>query len=303
MRTYVFYHNADFDGVCSAALFLKKWKEESSASGDRLLYSDPVTYGIDYGDKFPWDILKPEDHVFMVDFTLPMEEMKRLNNTVAQFTWIDHHKTAIDAAADVGFLASGGMSCDIEQAACELVWWHLFPDERKLHPVVKLLGRYDVWDHSDSDTLLFQYGMRARVPLDPHDPHWTDLLSKDTEYSAMAQFYRTIDIGRFILKYETKTNEKMATKRAFPAMMGDVRLIVLNHSLTGSKLFDAVFDPEKHDAMLVYSMNGNGEYAGSMYSPEGGIDVGAICAKLGGGGHTHAAGFRVKEIPFTLIED
>ena len=43
MRTYVFYHNADFDGVCSAALFLKKWKEESSASGDRLLYSDPVT--------------------------------------------------------------------------------------------------------------------------------------------------------------------------------------------------------------------------------------------------------------------
>ncbi len=30
---------------------------------------------------------------------------------------------------------------------------------------------------------------------------------------------------------------------------------------------------------------------------------GAICAKLGGGGHTHAAGFRVKEIPFTLIEE
>ena len=303
MRTYVFYHNADFDGVCSAALFLKKWKEVSSASEPLILHSEPVTYGINYGDKFPWDILKPEDHVFMVDFSLPMEDMKRLNDTVAQFTWIDHHKTAIGASAEVGFTPSKGVSCDITQAACELVWWYLFPSERELHPVVKLLGRYDVWDHSDPDTLPFQYGMRAHVPLDPHDPHWADLLRKETEYSALAWFYRIMDKGRIILKYETKTNEKMALKRAFPAMLGDVRLIVLNHSLAGSKLFDAVFDPEKHDAMLVYSMNGKGEYAGSMYSPEGGIDVGAICAKLGGGGHTHAAGFRVKEIPFTLIEE
>lgn len=301
MRTYVFYHNADFDGVCSAALFLKKWKEESSASGDRLLYSDPVTYGIDYGDKFPWDILKPEDHVFMVDFSLPMEEMKRLNYTVAQFTWIDHHKTAIDAAAEVCFLPSKGMLCDTKQAACELVWWHLFPDEREIHRVVKLLGRYDVWDHSDSDTLPFQYGMRAGMTTDPNAPIWSELLAPGDGY--MTLFHQIRNTGDDILKYETETNAKMATKRAFPAMLGDVRLIVLNHSLAGSKLFDAVFDREKHDAMLVYSMNGKGEYAGSMYSPEGGIDVGAICAKLGGGGHTHAAGFRVKEIPFTLIEE
>lgn len=301
MITYVFYHNADFDGVCSAALFVKKYWGPPPASEPLILHSEPVTYGINYGDKFPWDMLKPEDHVFMVDFSLPMEDMKRLNDTVAQFTWIDHHKTAIDAAADVCFLTSKAMSCDVKHAACELVWWHLFPSERELHPVVKLLGRYDVWDHSDPDTLPFQYGMRACMTTDPYAPIWSELLAPGTEFSAVFQQIR--DKGDVILKYETETNEKMALKRAFPAMLGDVRLIVLNHSLAGSKLFDAVFDPEKHDAMLVYSMNGKGEYAGSMYSPEGGIDVGAICAKLGGGGHTHAAGFRVKEIPFTLVEE
>lgn len=297
----MFYHNADFDGVCSAALFAKKWRDASPASEPRILHSAPIMHGINYGDNFPWDILKPEDHVFMVDFSLPMEDMKRLNDTVAQFTWIDHHKTAMNEAAEVGFAPSKGMSCDTKQAACELVWWYLFPSEKELHRVVKLLGRYDVWDHSDPDTLPFQYGMRACMTTDPNAPIWSELLAPGMEFRPL--FRQIRDKGDVILKYETLTNEKMATKRAFPAMLGDVRLIVLNHSLAGSKLFDAVFDPEKHDAMLVYSMNGKGEYAGSMYSPEGGIDVGAICAKLGGGGHTHAAGFRVKEIPFTLIEE
>ena len=249
MRTYVFYHNADFDGVCSAALFAKKWRDASPASEPRILHSAPIMHGINYADNFPWDILKPEDHVFMVDFSLPMEDMKRLNDTVAQFTWIDHHKTAMNEAAEVGFAPSKGMSCDTKQAACELVWWYLFPSEKELHRVVKLLGRHDVWDHSDPDTLPFQYGMRACMTTDPNAPIWSELLAPGIEFLPL--FRQIRDKG------------------------DDVTL----------------------------KMNGKGEYAGFMYSPEGGIDVGAICAKLGGGGHTHAAGFRVKEIPFTLIEE
>jgi len=55
-----FYHRVDFDGICSAAIFRKKF-------GDKCLY-----YGINYGDEFPLELaLKNSDEgIYFVDFSL-----------------------------------------------------------------------------------------------------------------------------------------------------------------------------------------------------------------------------------------
>lgn len=155
-----FYHRADFDGVCSAAI-VKKF-----VPGCEL-------YGIDYGDPFPWDKVMdgpqvsaaeleagsglPRRQVYMVDFSLPPDEMKRLAE-VSDLTWIDHHKSALDS--NMGLEVLGYQTSAL--AGCELTWlWFTRGESEKylvrgmdptaeqvsrLPEAVRLLGRYDVFD-------------------------------------------------------------------------------------------------------------------------------------------------------------
>jgi oligoribonuclease NrnB/cAMP/cGMP phosphodiesterase (DHH superfamily) len=84
------YHEADLDGVMSAAIVKKYFKGDI----DLLPYN--------YGKEIP-DVNK-YDKVFVVDVSfgdrtsLLFDEWKDKGIDV---TWIDHHKTAIDAMKDV----------------------------------------------------------------------------------------------------------------------------------------------------------------------------------------------------------
>ena len=88
-------------------------------------------------------------------------------NELANLTWIDHHKSAIDNYND--YLADGGEEFNgllqIGKAGCELAWEYWY-DPKDIPLFVKLLGRYDVWDKEDKRRweefiLPFQYGMNA----------------------------------------------------------------------------------------------------------------------------------------------
>ena len=93
-QSICFFHRADFDGVCSAAIVKK-------------FVPDCELYGIDYGDEFPWDKVsmcqvamvgaaEPEKRqVYMVDFSLKPDDMKRLA-ACCDLVWIDHHKVCVD---------------------------------------------------------------------------------------------------------------------------------------------------------------------------------------------------------------
>ena len=236
MNPICFYHKADLDGVCSAAI-VKHFIPECEL------------YGIDYGDEFPWDLVRPGPEadtdplwmhlfkpengykcgdnwetltvkkrtVYMVDFSLPYEGMVRLAE-VSNLTWLDHHKTALEANAG---LRARGMR-DTTRAACELtwVWMSLFPDPEKmpdsytfdvdLPEAVRLLGRYDVWDKDhpewESRILPFQYGMRAQEgAYDPESELWTrvmDPTDEDIERGYMVEY------GEMILRYQAEVNRK-----------------------------------------------------------------------------------------------
>lgn len=86
----VLWHRADFDGVCSAAIVKK-------------FVPDCELHGIDYGDPFPWQKVEPLEangmrslrRVFLLDFSLPPEDMKKLA-ACCDLVWIDHHKVCLD---------------------------------------------------------------------------------------------------------------------------------------------------------------------------------------------------------------
>ena len=288
-----FYHNADLDGKCSAAIV---W----------YVYPEIELIGINYGDPFPWDSLRSEEVVYMVDFSLqPFNEMIKLANFV-NLVWIDHHKTAIE---EMLMLKSEHYLSGIQRVgigACSLVWeWFynkviklplLGPDfSYRKNPGVQLLAEYDVWNHSDPKCLPFQYGM-CELDNEPSSDVWRRVLNNDSAFIA-----EVVKRGELILKYEARQNKERVKALSFEAELDGLKVIAANHGLGNSKLFDSVWDPDKHDAMLTFVWRG-GQWTVSLYTDKDGVDVGAVAKARGGGGHVKAAGFQCKELPLGLIK-
>lgn len=274
-----FYHSADFDGKCSGAIVRSLW--------------DCELIGINYGEPFPWERIERGETVVMVDFSLqPFEEMERLSS-LAYFVWIDHHKSAIEEAARRGFVASGAQVLEIGRAGCELTWEHFMgtPPPRGVH----LLGRYDVWEyHNHPGALEFQYGLRNERETGPENQElWRGLFEDE------GQVEEIIRRGTLLLAYEQAQNKRYAKSCAFETELDGLRCVAVNKALTNSLLFEAVYDPGRHDAMLAFARR-PGKWTVSLYTDKPGVDVSAVCKARGGGGHAGAAGFQCEVLPFLM---
>jgi len=251
--------------------------------------------GINYGQPFPWGDIEEGETVYMVDFGLqPFSDMEELNN-VCELHWIDHHKTAINDAFSVGFLAGGGQLVEEGKAGCELTWEYLHP-ESPMPRTVFLLGRYDVWDHAaDFDVLPFQYGMR----------NFEDTTPDNIQFWNSAIFFNTDSVantGRVILDYEAKQNAKFCNAYAFETEFNGMIGVCANRGFTNSKVFDSVYNPVKHHLMITFVRlkPPAGKWTVSIYSTRGDVDCGAIAKTFGGGGHKGAAGFQCDGLPFGI---
>ena len=283
-----FYHSADLDGHCSGAIVKQK-------------YPDCEMIGINYGQSFPWGDIEEGETIYMVDFGLqPFSDMEELNN-VCDLHWIDHHKTAIADADAVGFVAGGGQLLEEGKAGCELTWIYLYgPEVPPPHPVW-LLGRYDVWDHASSEDILpFQYGMRQfSNTLPDNTEFWEDVFLYDV-------WDKIVDSGKLFLHYEASQNEKFCKVYAFETYIQhdgyDVFAICANRGFTNSKLFDSVYDPDRHHIMMSFiRLKLPAEkWTVSLYSTRDDVDCGAIAKAYGGGGHKGAAGFQCTTLPFRI---
>lgn len=247
MKPICFYHKADLDGVCSAAIV-------------KHFVPDCELYGIDYGDEFPWDKVEgllgermsdgpaTEEHgasmrwkakrtVHMVDFSLPPADMKRLAEC-STLVWTDHHRTAIDACADIqvrGLL-------DIKYAACELTWlWFkngaqenpvtaVFADEclgfYGVPEAVRLLGVYDSWRQDDpewhSKVMPFQYGLRSFPGgmLDPNDGNWPGLLGAVPVHKGLDFLIDWVcGRGLAVLQFQKAVNRKAMETGSFEVLL------------------------------------------------------------------------------------
>jgi len=282
-----FYHSTDLDGHCAGAIVKHK-------------YPECEMIGMDYGEEFPWDSITEGEIVFMVDFSLqPHEDMITLFNH-CDLVWIDHHETAINGV-NAFEIAIAGIR-DTKFAACELTWQYLFPNQVMPRSVF-LLGRYDVWDHKDMDVLPFQYGIKQR-DTNPEDDDrlWHILFDGNKMLPSYTLVMDIVSEGRTIQKYVNKQNEFLCGPLCYEFEFEGLRFIAANACMPGSKLFDSVYDPDKHDAMMVYYNKNGKHWVVTMYSTKGDVNVGDIAKKHGGGGHKGASGFQCKETPFTLFD-
>lgn len=278
-KIFCVYHKVDFDGKCAAAIVLMK-------------HPDAELVPYNYGDDI--DPEKFRGHrVIMVDCSLqPFSRMLELA-AICDLMWIDHHKTAIEEyeKATEKFPAH----IDSKFAGCELTWQWAFPEAAKMPRAVWLLGRYDVWDmEADLDVLPMQYGLRLH-DMQPRDIMWQALMKGSRGDSLET----VIEDGRKILQYVQEFNRNLCHS-CFEVTFDGLKCICLNAPRTNSQVYDSVFDPAKHDAMLSYFNSGNRYWTVTFYTTKPGVDVGAVAKARGGGGHMQAAGFQIKDLPVEL---
>lgn len=283
MTDYLFYHRADLDGRASGAI------------ASRAL-PDYKAVGIDYGDRFPWEIITPKMKVVMVDYSLePFAEMVKLHQICGELTWIDHHKSAMDEAKTYSFEDIKGLR-RIGQAACELCWEYFHTGEAT-PTAINLAGRYDVWDHKDERVLPFQYGMYVEN-TEPDSALWDQLLSGPDSLVAEGLVKEIIRLGGPVEEYIKQNNAAYIKARGFETELEGHKAICCNKGLANSKLFDSVWDPTKYDLMITFIRLPSEQWTVSMYTTKDEVDCGEIAKKHGGGGHQKAAGFQCVDLPF-----
>ncbi len=268
MNTLCLHHN-DADGrACGAIVRLALGKEVNFCE-------------MDYGDCLPLDLIVVADHILIVDFSLSKKEMENLAD-YHQFTWIDHHKSALeemDGTAD----SWPGLR-DTTEAACVLTWRFFFPDQ-PVPKAVKLIGDRDIWRWAEKDTGAFNEGFHQHYTRPNNDELWEPLLNNDTEILA-----KMIETGGTIREARLREIRRAIPRYSYSVTFEGYRTLVIN--LRGSG------DLGEKIRMMGYEMGycyvdkiseGRLMTFVTLYSDQ--IDVSQIASRFGGGGHTGAAGF------------
>ena len=262
-----FFHKSDLGGRCSGAIV-------------KYFHPECEMIGVDYNDLVP--SIDNGETIFVVDFSFSISEMDYLNNT-GNLIWIDHHKSAIEGMEKLNIKGKR----EIGKAACELAWEYFAPN-RVIPYTITLLGDYDIWDHSDPFTLIFQYGFRnVENTLPENQALWSELFESDIPMTPILKG------GELILDYQTKQDKMYVKGMSYEAEFEGYRAIVMNKAYANSKVFDSVYDPDKHDIMILFGVKPC-ELKYSIYCDKPEIDVSEIAVKYGGGGHKGAAGFYSK---------
>ena len=278
MKTLIYYHDADLDGLCSGAILYQyaRFKEGVEPSDIELVPSS-------YGMTIPWDDITG-NRVFMADFSFqPWSEMAELYVRAADLTWIDHHKSAIELCEKAGVHIKGIQ--DTRAAACELAWEFCNPDQY-VPKGVRLLSRYDTWD-LDEEVLDFQFGMQGRW-MEPDHMGWSAFLGQ--HYAGILEIIKE---GQSIRKFVEREYKRTMRARGFETDFKGYRALACNqHAATGSLLFKSHWNPTRHDIMMSFHLRRDGRWSFSIYTEKLDIDCSKIAAQFGGGGHQAAAGFQ-----------
>ncbi|MDR1691456.1 MAG: DHH family phosphoesterase, partial [Rickettsiales bacterium] len=115
-KIYCIYHNADFDGIGSAAIVNYYHKE---------LGEKTAVYGWNYGQKIPdYNEFDENGLVYMVDVMLPKEDIVKLIKKFGDnFIFIDHHTSSKEDLKDLKF----NSHINTEKAAIENCWDYFYP--------------------------------------------------------------------------------------------------------------------------------------------------------------------------------
>ena len=290
-----YYHN-DMDGIASAAIALQN-------------VPDCKCIKIDHKKDMIDEVLRNEEwkgnSVMIVDFAFAPEIMQRMIQESESFTWIDHHKSAMERNPKIWvpntLIEVDGKTKIVEgiraldKAGCELTWEYCMGKGNPMPQSIKMIGDYDMWKFKHLFTKEFGAGLALKTHS-PYDKIWKDLLLPQSHFLPIL-----IKMGEPLVEAQT-LNMKRNFKRGWDTKMyqqtGDTnktytcRMMNTNNETCSVGNYACT---KGYDIGMVWYVQGKNQtvYIG-VYSIKDDVDVSKIAKSYGGGGHFHAAGFEME---------
>lgn len=206
--------------------------------------------------------------ILIVDFSYDRATLVTMAEEAAGLLVLDHHITAQQALADLPFAYF-----DQKKSGAVLAWeW---AHRRPVPWLLQYIQDKDLWTWSLPDSR----EINAALASYPYDFGIWDSLTHET----------LVTEGRAILRYENELVGKITASAVLLPFEGTPVPVVQSSVLT-SQIGERL--STQHPFCIMWHDRDGRRYF-SMRSREDGADVGAIAARFGGGGHTHAAGFSV----------
>ena len=288
MKRTILYHN-DLDGIASAAIM---WR---ALGGDESAEETIDCIPVNYHQPFPADAIQEGQQVYILDYSLPVEDMEVLLTKIKfdcgeddrKVVWIDHHKSSIEGYPDLPGKR------DTSKAACELVWEYCHP-KLDIPRGIKYVGDRDTWKWAYGDeTKYFYNGMQLIFDVNnPKSVTWDMII--DDEGGFLSRLMRE---GEVIENYKINENEKLVKTWAYEVEFEGYICLALNASNTIDRLSNTMLKREYPIAIL-WTFNGE-TYTVSFYTTKEDIDLSEIAKIYCGGGHRKSAGCVVRALPFT----
>lgn len=281
----IIYHHNDHDGRCAAAIV---WQSDFKDQFPRRLKE------VDYKDTIYLGEVAIGETVFILDFHFKPEAMRNLLKITSDVILIDHHETAFKDLEEFEPLRGYRMA---EYSGCELTWMYVYP-KCDMPEAVKLIGDYDKWAlKMQPDCFKFYEGLKT-VNTEPTAEIWSDLF-EDAEGSMTDEI---LSKGETVIQYRDSYCTKLRESFGYVAVLEKLphlRIYACNMFFFGSQGFGPLSN--EYDIVAAYAHDGK-KYQVSFYS-DGKVHVGELCYQLfNGGGHSGAAGFVCKDLPFKPLE-
>ncbi|GIA98620.1 hypothetical protein VCSRO184_0270 [Vibrio cholerae] len=266
-KTICIYHANCCDGMGAAWVVHQALNE-----------NDDVEFiAANYQDELPE---VKDAHVIIVDFSFKQDQMRQLAKQAASVLVIDHHKTAQTELTDV--FADGWIDLvyNVNKSGAMLTWEHFFPDQEPPE-LIKHIQDRDLWKFElhgtrEINAALYSYPMELEV--------WDKLMALDVQ-----QLYQE---GVAIDRAHLKNVKGLVEYCVFESVIAGYTVPTLNCNYMFASDAGNIMAEGVPFSATYQETDGYRKY--SLRSvPQGGIDVSEIAAKFGGGGHKHAAGFKI----------
>lgn len=281
----IFFHS-DLDGYTAGSIVSTVVKNCKFIECDYDNRIDPMKY-IQHGDD-----------VIVVDYSFKPEEMKLVKEQ-CNFTWIDHHVSAIKNSKKYGYDDINGLR-EIGLSGAELTW--KFYHGNSIPEFVRLVGDYDTFrsygtKRFNNVVLPFFFGAEMFLPgFNPKNKGKESFLFEIDRLGELVKKF--VKFGEVVFRYKKASFSKINRDNAFVRNMWGLRILCLNTCEVGSLglTIPETFNPKEHDAMLCYNFNGKNWSYGLYTNGHPEVDVSLIAKAYGGGGHQQACGFCLKEL-------
>jgi len=284
MNTLIIYHADCSDGFCAAWVARKaitpKLGEHDSLYFLPAYHGDPLPNPMEYAGK----------DVYILDFSYKGRQLEEICKHANRVVLLDHHETAEKELAD--FQGKISIVFDKSKSGARLTWEHFFHDTR-----VPWLVRYtedrDLWKWQLIDSKPVNANLRSH--LQDFDL-WDTLETLPESNRIWGEF---VDEGKAILRDQERVITSLAY-RAYEIELAGHKVLCLNTPIYQSEI-GAILAEDRPFGATYFETATHRIY--SLRSTEQGINVAEVAKQFGGGGHAHAAGFKIKNpYPSLVLE-